>query len=213
MATLDPDLALEFEAVRDSGETLLWAGKPHYAPYLATAAPMLIFGLLWGAFDLGFLFMAHAAKAPMGLKVMMIPFFAIHAFPAWGSILYVLYLAASYKNAAYAITNRRVVLRGGLWAPNFKSFDMDQIAEVDVEVGPLEKLLGCGSVRINTGRTSSKGATLYDSFVAVDEPYEVYKLLKTTEVDIKTDWNYPNKLRPSDNPGYRTEYRPDGPRS
>ena len=27
-------------------------------------------------------------------------------------------------------------------------------------------------------------------------------------VDIKTDWNYPNKLRPEENPGYDTKYEP-----
>jgi hypothetical protein len=27
-------------------------------------------------------------------------------------------------------------------------------------------------------------------------------------VDVKTDWNYPNALRPEENPGYRTKYNP-----
>jgi hypothetical protein len=25
---------------------------------------------------------------------------------------------------------------------------------------------------------------------------------------VKTDWNYPNQLRPAENPGYHTEYKP-----
>ncbi len=202
-----PDLAAEFEPVRDGGESLIWAGKPHYVPYLATALPMLIFGMLWGCFDLFFLVMGLKSKTH-GMLGFMIPFLTIHAFPAWGSLLYVVYLALSYKNTAYAITNRRVVLRGGVWAPNYKSIDMDQIGEVDVTIGPIEKMIGCGTIRADCGRTTSKGATITDNIVAVDNPYEVYKLLKKTAVDIKTDWNYPNKLRPAENPGYHTEYKP-----
>ena len=38
---------------------------------------------------------------------------------------------------------------------------------------------------------------IYDSFSAIDHPYEVYKQLKhRSSVDIKTDWNYPNAMRP-----------------
>ena len=44
--------------------------------------------------------------------------------------------------------------------------------------------------------------------VAIDAPYDVDKLLKETTVDVKTDWNYPNKLRPAENPGYHTDYKP-----
>jgi hypothetical protein len=35
---------------------------------------------------------------------------------------------------------------------------------------------------------------------------EVFKMVKQTSVDIKTDYNYPNALRPETNPGYKTKY-------
>src|SRR5262249_30963089 len=122
--------------------------------------------------------------------------------------LFLAYLMLSYKNVAYAITNRRIILRSGVWAPNFQSIDFDKISEADVTIGPIEKILSCGTVRVNTGRVNSKGVTVFDSMVAIDAPYDVYKLLKETTVDVKTDWNFPNKLRPSDNPGYHTDYNP-----
>ena len=207
MAPIDPETAAEFEPIRDDGEQLIWAGKPHYVPFLASAVPVLFFGALWGCFDLFFLMAARGDRVH-GATLFLYPFLALHSFPAWGSLLYLLWLILSYKNTAYAITNRRVILRSGVWAPNFQSFDMDQISEVDVTIGPIEKMLDCGTVRANAGRTNSKGSTLFESMVAIDQPYDVYKLLKQTAVDIKTDWNYPNKLRPSENPGYRTDYKP-----
>jgi hypothetical protein len=136
---------------------------------------------------------------------------AIHSFPFWGSILYFVYLLGSYHNAAYAATNRRIMIRSGFWGVGFESVDYDQLAEVDVSIGPIEKMIGAGTVRFDRGRRSSKGAVMYDRFIAIDNPYDVYKLIKQTSVDIKTDWNYPNKLRPADNPGYQTGYKPPGP--
>jgi len=207
MIVIDPALAADFAPIRDNGEELLWAGKPHYVPFLASGIPILVFGTLWGCFDLFFLTAAHAGNIH-GATGFIYPFLALHSFPAWGSVLYLIWLALSYKNTAYTITNRRIILRSGVWAPNFQSFDFDKIAEVDVTIGPIEKLIGCGTVRVNTGRTNAKGMTVFESMVAIDAPYDVYKLLKETTVNIKTDWNYPNKLRPAENPGYTTEYKP-----
>ncbi|MBU1125608.1 MAG: hypothetical protein KKC84_06260 [Candidatus Omnitrophica bacterium] len=65
---------------------------------------------------------------------------------------------------------------------------------------------GVGTVRISAGKVTRNGSSLTDDFIAVEKPYEVFKKLKTVMVDIKTDWNYPNKLRPDENPGYRTKY-------
>jgi membrane protein YdbS with pleckstrin-like domain len=197
----------EFAPIRDNDEKFLWAGRPHYVPYLATALPVVLIGILWGCMDLFLLESAHAGHNPQAAATLY-PFFAMHSIPAWGSLLYLLWLVLSYKNVAYAITNRRIVLRSGVWAPNYQAIDFDKISEVDVTIGPLEKLMKCGTVRVNAGRTNSKGMTLFDSMVAIDAPYDVYKLLKETAVDVKTDWNYPNQLRPAENPGYHTDYKP-----
>lgn len=40
----------------------------------------------------------------------------------------------------------------------------------------------------------------------VENPYEVYKLIQQTVVDITTDRQLPNQLRPEENPGYHTRY-------
>jgi hypothetical protein len=34
-------------------------------------------------------------------------------------------------------------------------------------------------------------------------------LLKKVSFDVKTDINYPNKLRPNENPGYNVDYNPE----
>ena len=100
------------------------------------------------------------------------------------------------------------MMRSGFWGIDFNAIDYDKISDIQVTVNPLENILGVGTIRISAGKVNSKGSFLTDDFIAVQNPYEVFKKIKTVMVDIKTDWNYPNKLRPEENPGYNTKYEP-----
>jgi len=42
----------------------------------------------------------------------------------------------------------------------------------------------------------------------IPDPYEVFKLFKKVSHDVRTDIEYPNKLRPKTNPGYKSDYKP-----
>ena len=207
MLTID-NLPHQFRAVKDDDENFIWVGEPMFLPFLSSGIPFLIIGLLWGAIDY-FGFIQHMGTAKGGPPPMfIIPFFALHLFPFWGSILNMLRLILVHKNTFYTITNKRVMMRSGFWGIDFNSIDYDKISDIQVTVNPLENLLGVGTIRISAGKVNSKGSSLTDDFIAVQNPYEVFKKIKTVMVDIKTDWNYPNKLRPQENPGYNTKYEP-----
>src|SRR6266478_6837895 len=164
-----------FEPVLASGETVQWTGRPHYVPYLISGLPFLVFGCLWGAFDLNFIRNMHGREM-MGFAL---PFFAIHLFPFWGSILYMLWLVLSFHNVVYALTNQRVILRGGAFAPSFKSYDFKEIDQLTVSSGPFESMVGAGSVQFATGKTTSRGVAITDRIRAVDGAYDVFKQLRT----------------------------------
>lgn len=203
----DPKLPPEFEAVIEPGEKILWTGRPVFWPFVLHAVPILIFGLLWGLFDLGIL--GHAASGSKGrTDLFMYVFIFLHAFPAWGSIGYAIYLMLVFGNTVYGYTNRRLLMRSGVIGTSFKSIDYDTIQELDVNVGIIDRLFGTGSIRAYSGRTTSKGARIWDQFVSIANPYDVFKAIKGVEVDVKTDWNYPNAMRPALNPGYKTDYKP-----
>ncbi|MCX5785133.1 MAG: PH domain-containing protein [Elusimicrobia bacterium] len=202
------DLPQQFQAVKDEDENIIWVGEPRFFPFLCTGIPFLAIGLLWGAIDyFGFIRPMGGANSsePLGF---IVPFFALHLFPFWGSILNMFRLVLVHKNTFYAITNKRVMMRSGFWGIDFNAVDYDKISDVQVTVNPLENMLGVGTVRISAGKVDSKGNSLTEDFIAVENPYEVFKQLKTVMVNIKTDWNYPNKLRPDENPGYKTKYNP-----
>ncbi len=66
-----------------------------------------------------------------------------------------------------------------------------------VYVNPVENLLNVGTIRAFSGSLTSKGGRIYDKFIAIPYPYDVFKRIKELTVDIKTDWNY--ALRPEKN--------------
>ncbi len=197
-------LPKQFSAVKDEDEEFIWIGEPKFIPFLATGIPFLIIGLIWGAFD----YFGFIRNMPAKMAGFAIQFFALHLFPFWGSILNMLRLILVHKNTFYAITNKRVMMRSGFWGIDFNAIDYDKISDIQVTVNPLENMLGVGTLRFSAGKVNSKGNPLTEDFIAVDNPYDVFKKVKSVSVDVKTDWNYPNKLRPGDNPGYNTKYTP-----
>ncbi|MDE1170599.1 MAG: PH domain-containing protein [Verrucomicrobium sp.] len=199
----DPD----FSKIIDEKEEVLWTGAPTALPFLLQGVPFLLIGLAWGAFDY-FGFIRHMSGGTGAMAGAAIPFFALHLFPCWGSIGYMAWLCLVVGNVRYAFTNRRLLIRSGVFGIDFKALDYDRIQELDVTVNPVEKILGVGSIRAFSGQTNAKGVPVYDRFIGIEDPYGVYKRIKQVTVDIKTDWNYPNALRPPANQGYSTRYEP-----
>lgn len=193
-----------FKAVKDSDENFLWIGEPKFFPFLCTGLPFLALGVLWFCIDY-FGFIRHAGREQAGF---LVPFFILHLTPFWLSILNMARLVLAHKNTFYTITNKRVMIRSGFWGIDFKAIDYDKITDIWVTVNPIEAMMKVGTVRFSAGRTNRQGKFVSDDFIAVENPYEVFKKVKSVSVDVKTDWNYPNQLRPGENPGYKTEYKP-----
>jgi len=177
----DASLPMAFQVIRDKDEKLLWAGRPAArAPFLMSGLPFLIFGCLWGSIDY-FGFIRHMG-GPHGIPLgFAIPFFALHLFPFWGSVLNMLRLALVVGNTYYAVTPKRLMLRSGYWGTDFRSIDFDQIANLEVSVNPVENASNVGSIRFYSKMPGANGnrATLA-TFVGIRDPYEVFKLVKKT---------------------------------
>lgn len=209
-----------FKDVSDSNEEFFWTGNPVFWPFILSGVPFLIIGCLWGAFDLFFFSAAAAGKVkgnmpPGGIKF----FLLIHSAPFWLSLLNMVRLFLVYENTHYALTNKRIMLRTGFLGTDFRSVDYDQISDVEVMVGPVEALFKCGTIKPFTGRDvmshnmrNHRGPLMptHGAFLCIKEPYRVFRLLKELSVNTKTDWQYPNALRPEHNPGYNTKLRKTG---
>ena len=202
-----------FTDIIDRDESIIWAGRPNFTTFMCSGLPFLAVGIVWGIIGFGFIsgFLDTAQRVGNGPPMLFIvPFFIIWLFPCWGSPLYMVWLYLSHGNTAYAITNKRVMLRSGVFGIDYQTIDYDKIRDKQVNVGPIEKMFGVGSILFNTGEVGHKGHPMLKRFYGIENPYDVFRLLKETTVDVKTDWNYPNAKRPDANPGYRTKYEPNG---
>lgn len=203
---LDKNLLPEFDSVKDDDEVILWTDKPKFIPYAITAL-----GLGIGVFIFVGIYysMTKNIRNEDGTTGNFSIWFA--AIPIAVFLFSFLNKIFSYSNTSYAFTNRRVMVRTGFIGTDFKIIDYDKISDIQVTVNFIERVFKVGTIKLFSGRTeTNEGITskLYDRWEAIANPYEVFKQLKKVSVDIKTDFNYPNALRPETNPGYNTKYNP-----
>lgn len=197
-----------FSDILDEGEEILWFEKPVYLLFVLTGVPFLIFGLIWGYIDYQIILFAQELDSKVFLNFLYI-FLILHAFPCWVSVLNIFYLIFGHKNVAYILTNRRLIKRSGIFGIDYKSIDHDRIVDLNISVNPLENLYKVGTISAYSGNSTRKGHKIHDKFVAIKNPYKVYKQMKSVSLDVKTDWNFPNDLRPEGNSGYKTKYSPN----
>lgn len=196
----------EFDKVLDVNEKVLWEGKPQFFPYFLSVIPIMLFGFVFMVFA-GFAVFPSIEAG--NFWAILIPHFWI------GLVIFFctpIYRALVYKYLYYIITDKRVIFQGGLIGRDFKMVDYSQITNAEVNVGLLDKLFGkdSGSILISSAGTFVQGkngpVSKPYAMANVDNPYEVFKFFKEISYDVKTDIEYPNKFRPDENPGYKTNY-------
>lgn len=192
------------------GEQLLWNGKPKRNAFIINkTVVMMPLAILWFCFDGFFIAMMISSGEIRKMLFFIIPFFAIHLMPVWIWLWNALSSNRCWKNTEYAVTDKRVIIRGGVVGYNFQNIYYTDINSVDLHVGVIDRMLGVGDIVINIngvqiGSKSNKRPMILD----IENPYEVYNKVQKIVLDIQTDIHYPNDLRPKENRGYNTEYKP-----
>jgi membrane protein YdbS with pleckstrin-like domain len=200
----DKNLLPEFESVKDDDEEILWADKPKFVPYLITGLGLGVGAVIFVGIYYAMTVNAKNADGTTG------NFNWLFAAIPIGFFLWEFFRKLfSYNNTRYAYTNKRIMMRTGFIGTDFKSIDYDKISDIEVTVNFVERAFNVGTIKFFSGRTETNDGTtkkLYDRWEAISTPYEIFKRVKQISVDIKTDFNYPNALRPEINPGYKTKY-------
>ena len=204
----------ELEKVLDQNEKVFWEGTPSFWPFLLSGSlPTTIFGIFWMGFIVIFIIISWNDPGPFRYIVFAMPHFWIGLLMLFGPTSY---NALVFKHTHYAITDKRVIIQRGWIGRDFEMIDFDQITNAEVNVGFFDKSLGSG----NTGSilVSTAGSFAFTRRGAVQKPYtmsnipnpyDVFKFFKKVAHDVKTDIQYPNQLRPDENPGYQTNYDPN----
>ena len=93
-----------------------------------------------------------------------------------------LFTLVHYKNVYYAYTNKRVIIRSGIFGIDFHTLDMGMIGAVNVHVSLLDKILMKNTGTLTFGSTASpvvsaNGGASY-KFTHILMPYETCKEIK-----------------------------------
>ncbi len=192
------------------GESIIWRGRPKKSAFvLNSSIKMAPFAIIWLLIDSSFIIPMLGVGSALGKMLwFMVPFFAIHLMPVWIWLYKMLTACGRWKNTEYAVTDKRIILCNGLVGYEFQSIYYKDIAHVTMHVGAIDRFCGVGdiSVLLNFDTAGNNGGAA--SLLDLERPEEVYTILQKTVLDVQTDIHYPNALRPEENPGYNTQYRP-----
>ena len=198
--------------ILNPGETIIWSEKPQKKPYfLSTLIPSFIISIMCCLLCYGITrFLGDFPDFDSGGVNFMHKLMTGWVYIVFGIIaLSPLFFVLGYHNLHYYYTNKRIIIQDGTWGVDFESYEYDKISDLTVDVGPIGQSYNTGNISFLTGKKGSKGESLSNKLTAVSNPYLVFKNLQKTMQDIKTDFYYPNELRPDINKGYKTEYSPD----
>ncbi|MBO4982063.1 MAG: PH domain-containing protein [Lachnospiraceae bacterium] len=191
------------DSIVTEDETVLFRCKPHrWAFALNKSVKMMPFALIWLAFDSSFLltlFKVPGKGALSGMALFLIPFFALHLMPVWIWLGNVISASKKWRNAEYIVTDKRIITQNGFVGREYSTAFYKEITDVQLRIQVLDRIFGVGDIYISTG----KGDLI---FYDVPNPHEIYQKLQRIILDIQTDIQFPNAMRPGNNPGYHTEY-------
>ena len=126
-----------------AGEHILWRGKPKKSAYIADKAlSMLPIAVIWLVFDLNFLRLA-------GGNGFLLVFLLVHMMPVWLWIGSALTSVVQWRNEDYFITNKRIMIRKGIFSPERQSVFLRDVHTVRLHYGLLDRLFGSGDIYIN----------------------------------------------------------------
>ncbi|HZK34993.1 MAG TPA: PH domain-containing protein, partial [Bacillota bacterium] len=104
------------------GEQVIWNGKPKRNAFIINKSlKMFPIALIWLLFDITALVTVFKSGQFGEIYWFIIPFFALHLIPVWIWLGNVISANRRWKNTEYMITDKRVMIRGGLIGYEFNN--------------------------------------------------------------------------------------------
>jgi membrane protein YdbS with pleckstrin-like domain len=198
-----------------SGEKELWSGKPKKKAFILNQilgmAPIAIIWLIFDSFFIVSFISGMKEDAEMAnMLFFIIPFFALHLMPVWIWLSQLLTANKKWQNTKYYVTDKRIIIQNGLFAANYQSIYYKDIKNVNLHVGLFDKMLGVGDIRFDMGyniHSNRNSMNINAAILDIENPMDIYPRIQKIVMDIQSDIEFPNAYRPTENPGYNTEYK------
>ena len=199
----------ELKRIVGSNEKILYEGKPNKKCYVFESIfnPLLPFALIWAIFDFGIIGGALFADNADNVLFFLIPFMLLHLMPVWIYLGGILFTVRRYKNTAYIVTDRAIYVCGGVFTTNINTKPFAELSHINLHRGIFDKMFNVGDIIATSNHLNQNGKITTITISSVSNYIDVFNIVKKVQTDIYTDVMYPNAKRPSENPGYNTEYK------
>lgn len=199
----------ELKAMVGSNEKILYEGKPNKKCYIFESIfnPLLPFALLWAIFDISFLGEVFFSEDIGNMLFFIILFMLLHMMPVWMYLSGILFTVRKYKNTTYIVTDRAIYVSSGTFTRNFDTKPFAELSHINLHRGIFDQMFNVGDIIATTNQLTQNGKSVTISIASISNYIDVYNMVKKLQTDIYSDVMYPNAKRPSENPGYNTEYR------
>lgn len=199
----------ELKTIVGSNEKILYEGKPNKKCYIFESIfnPLLLFALLWAIIDFSILGVSFFAENSGNMLFFIIPFMLLHMMPVWIYLGGILFTARRYKNTAYIVTDRAIYVSGGVFSLDINAKPFAELSHINLHRGVFDQIFNVGDIIATSNQLTQNGKSTTISIASISNYMDVYNMVKKLQTDIYTDVMYPNAKRPSENPGYNTEYK------
>lgn len=183
------------------GESIILETSPKKSAFIFNKIlTMLPIALIWLLFD-GAMFASMIVSGLIKQAAwFIIPFFILHLMPVWVWLGNVLTASKKWKNTKYIITDKRIIISSGFIGVDYQTIYYKDITNVDLNVGIIDKILKVGDIHFDLKNNKNQ------SFLDLEDVYTIYSKIQKVILDIQTDIEFPNSLRPQENNGYNTKY-------
>lgn len=127
--------------------------------------------------------------------------------PVWIYLGGILFTARRYKNTAYIVTDRAIYASGGVFTRNINAKPFVELSHINLHRGVFDQMFNVGDIIATTNQLTQNGKIVTISIASISNYIDVYNMVKKLQTDIYSDVMYSNAKRPSENPGYNTEYK------
>ena len=199
----------DLRAIIGPDEQILYEGKPNKKCFILESVfnPLLPVAIIWAVIDFGIMGNVFLEQDFGGMGFFMVPFMMLHLMPVWLYLGGVLFSARKYRNTAYIVTDRAIYVSGGIFTKNINAKPFAELSHINLHRGVFDQMFNVGDIIATTNQVDQKGKTVTVNISSISDYTKVYNLVKKVQTDIYTDVMYPNAKRPSENPGYNTEYK------
>lgn len=193
----------------DGSEKILYEGRPDRKCFILESIfnPLMPFSLVWALFDLAILGGALVTTEGRNLLFFIVPFLLIHMMPVWIYLSGLIFTVRKHKNTYYIVTDRAVYVSGGIFSKTYNQKPFAELSHVNLHRGIFDQKFGVGDIIMTSSQLGSTNVSASITIASISNYMEVYNLVKKLQQDIYTDVMYPNDKRPSENHGYKTEYK------